>query len=229
MTAQRTIVADVMSKAVVSAHEGAPFKEIVTAMARNDVSIVPVLDDARRVVGVVSAADLLARVSGDRGEIPRGHRLGAAGEQRRKARAVNAADLMTSPAITIGQSETVQGAAKTAAHFHVRAMPVVDESGTLVGMVSRSDLLKPFLRDDASIRQEIEEDVIRVRLLLDPTAVQATVTEGMVTLKGFVERRSTAEQLAEAVRRLDGVVDLHSDVSYRIDDLELPLPRAFSV
>jgi CBS domain-containing protein len=228
-TMHRTLVQDLMTQAVVSAHPDAVFKEIAAAMARNNVSNIPVLDAARRVVGVVSAADLLARVSGDRGEVPRGHRLGAAREQRRKVHAATAADLMTSPAVTVAASETAREAAKIAAHFHVRSMPVVDDSGALVGMISRSDLLKPFLREDGSIRHEIEEDIIRVEMLLDPLAVKVAVSEGTVTLTGFVEHRSTFEQLAENVRHIDAVVELENKISYRIDDTVRPTPRAFSV
>src|SRR4051794_40025251 len=76
----RQLVGDVMTRAVVTAHGGAPLKEIAAAMARNHISTVPVIDDDRRVVGVVTAADLLARVSGDHGRPPRGHRLSSSHE-----------------------------------------------------------------------------------------------------------------------------------------------------
>src|SRR5512140_920249 len=57
-----TLVGDVMTEAVVTAHEGAVFKEIVAALARNKIRAVPVIDDARKVVGIVSASDLIYHV-----------------------------------------------------------------------------------------------------------------------------------------------------------------------
>lgn len=216
------LVRDVMTSAVVSAHTQAVFKDIVAAMARNHVSVVPVLDDGRRVVGVVSASDLLARISGDRGEIPRGHRLAAGRERRRKVHGMTAADLMTAPAVTIADTARAKDAARTSGQCHVRTMPVVDDTGELVGMVSRTDLLKPFLRDDADIRREITDDVMRVRLLLDPDQFDVMVRSGIVRLIGLLDRRAEAEALCELVSDLDGVIGVDDRVGYRVDDVERP-------
>lgn len=142
MSTKHILVEDVMTRAVVSARADALFKEIAEAMVRNRISLVPVLGDGRQVLGVVSAADLLARVSGDHGEIPRGHRLAARHEQHRKVAAATAAQLMTAPAVTVAADTPLREAARRCARFHVRCMPVLDGSSKLVGIVSRSDLLK---------------------------------------------------------------------------------------
>ena len=57
-----TLVGDVMTEEVVAAHEGAAFEEIVAALARNKIRAVPIINDNRKVIGVVSASDLLHRV-----------------------------------------------------------------------------------------------------------------------------------------------------------------------
>jgi CBS-domain-containing membrane protein len=216
-------VSEVMTPAVVSAHPDAVFKEIVAAMSRNHVSVVPVVDTDHHVLGVVSASDLLARLSGDRGEIPRGHRLTTSAEQRHKALADTAQRLMTCPAITVTSSATVREAAVRAARYHVRCMPVVDEQGVVVGMVSRSDLLKPYLRPDEDIRAQVD-DVIARRMLLDPACVTVSVAEGVATLRGFVERRSEADQLRSLVVDLPGVIAIEDHVAFRADDLVSPTP-----
>ena len=89
-----TLVGDVMTEEVVTAHEGAVFKEIVAALARNKIRAVPVIDDNRKVIGVVSASDLLHRVVAGPGTRPRTSRA------PQSAHADTAAELMTTPAVT---------------------------------------------------------------------------------------------------------------------------------
>ena len=213
------LVSDVMTPAVVSARSEAVFKEIAAALVRNRISIVPVLGPERQILGVVSVSDLLARVSGDHGEIPRGHRLAATHEQHRKARALTASDLMTSPAVTVTAHTSVRQAARRCAKFHVRCMPVVDEAGELVGIVTRSDLLKPYLREDAEIHAEIAHDLMPVRLTLDPAQLEVSVREGVVTLTGELPRRSDVDELVDVVSSLDGVVAVRHGLTFHTDDL----------
>jgi CBS domain-containing protein len=219
MPTPAALVRDVMTRAVVSAHQDALFKEIAAAMIRNRISLVPVLGDGRRVVGVVSAADLLARVSGDHGEIPRGHRLAARHEQHRKVTAATAGQLMTTPAITVAADLTTREAARRCARFHVRCMPVLDESGELAGVVSRGDLLKPYLREDAEILSEITRHIVPVRLLLDPDDLAIEVSEGVVSVAGELSRRSEVAELLDMIGALDGVVAVRQRLSFRTDDV----------
>lgn len=225
LTFPHQVVGDVMTRGVVTAHEDAVFKQIVVALARNRVGAVPVIDSQRRVVGVVSEADLLARVSGDHWAAPRGHRLSARGDTRRKSHAAIARDLMTAPAVTTTPNTTIADAARLAARARVRRMPVVDADGALVGIVSRGDLLKVFLRDDAEIRRDIERDLIERQMPLDPATIDIVVHEGVVTLAGQLDRKLLVEQVVNAVRTISGVVDVDVDLTYRVDDSLLPPAR----
>jgi osmotically-inducible protein OsmY len=98
-------------------------------------------------------------------------------------------------------------------------MPVLDASATLVGMVSRSDLLKPYLRADADIHREIAHEIIPVRLLLDPAELEVEVREGVVSLAGELPRRSEVAELVDAVGELDGVVAVRHRLNFRTDDI----------
>jgi CBS-domain-containing membrane protein len=213
-------VRDVMVTAVVAAHEGALFKEIVVALVRNRVSAVPVIDADRRVLGVVSEADLLARVSKAHLALPRGHRLSAHSEERRKLHAATASELMTAPAYVIAPHASIADAAWHAARNRVRRLPVVDENGVLVGIVTRSDLLRGFLRPDEDIRDDITQNLIVGAFLLDPGSVEVSVEEGVVTLRGQVDRRSIALEIVDNVRDWSGVVDVDDKLTYKIDDTE---------
>jgi CBS domain-containing protein len=150
-------VKDVMSTLPVWVSETASFREIAARLRECRVSAFPVLDAHGKVIGVVSEADLLAKeaVLGEPGGIAGVlaglmHRAAQA-----KAAGVTAADLMTSPAVTIGPGDTVEHAARLMYDRKVKRLPVVDQGGRLVGIISRTDILAVFDRTDAEIREEI--------------------------------------------------------------------------
>jgi len=98
----------------------------------------------------------------------------------------------------------------------INRLPVVDADGKLIGIVSRGDLVRAFARPDEEIRQEIEEDVIRKALWLDPSVVRVTVTNGVVTLAGEVASAADAELLPTFTRKVPGVVDVSSTLTFRV-------------
>lgn len=212
-------VRDVMVPGVVAAHEDAVFKEIVAAISRNRISAVPVVDSEHRVVGVVSEADLLARVTHARLSRPRGHRISARAETRAKAHGATARELMTAPAIVTTPDMPLGEAAWLVVTNRVRRLPVVDEEGRLVGIVSRGDLLAQFLRSDEEIRKDIVENVLVGSYVISAHEVEVTVTEGVVTLRGQVERKSVRNSLLNSVRSVTGVVDVdRTRLTYAVDD-----------
>ena len=210
-----------MTRGFVAVPEGALFKQVVFALARNRVSAVPVVDTNRRVVGVVSEADLLVRIAGEGGAAPRGHQFTSGMETRHRLHAATARDLMTSPAVTITESATIAEAAHQCAHNRVRHLPVLDAGGRLVGVVSRTDLLRVFLREDDEIALEVES-YIRARMLVDPDCIGVSVVGGVVILKGQLERKLQRETLIGHVRSMPGVVDIDDQLSVLLDDSVLP-------
>jgi CBS domain-containing protein len=219
------LVRHVMVPGVVAAHEGAVFKEIVDALVRNHISAVPVVNAQRQVVGVVSESDLLARVSKGRLPRPRGHRFSAHSESQRKLHAATAGELMTSPAVTTTPDTHIADAARKAAHHRVRRLPVVNDDGVLVGIVTRGDLLRPFLRPDDEIRADIKSNVVLTAMVLNPFSVDVDVIDGVVKLRGHFERKGVAYGLAQACRGVGGVVDVDaSALTYEVDDLLTPSP-----
>ncbi|MEV4946758.1 CBS domain-containing protein [Streptomyces sp. NPDC053755] len=207
MTGQRFTVADVMTEKVVAVRPGAQFKEIVAAMERWKVTAVPVVEGEGRVVGVVSEADLLLK------EEFHDRRLGLVEQMRRldataKAGSLRAEDLMTAPAVTVAPDAPLPQAARVMAAQHVKRLPVVDASGTIQGIVSRSDLLKVFLRPDEDLADDVRRDVIEHLFPLSRHRVDVRVRAGVVTMSGEVGDSALiplAERLARAV---EGVVDV---------------------
>jgi CBS-domain-containing membrane protein len=195
------------------------YKEIVETMLGNAVSALPVVDDVGHVIGIVSELDLLHKVEFATAEP---HRRLFERQRERVARAKGAADtardLMTGPAIVVRDNATVAAAAILLHRQGIKRMPVVDGDGMLLGIVSRGDVLRGFLRSDAEIRWEVTEEVLRRSMWLEPYEVRATVERGVVTLEGHVDRRSMAEVIVELVRATVGVVDVVDELTYRTDD-----------
>ena len=123
-----------------------------------------------------------------------------------------------SPPVTVRSRDDVAHAAHLMITRRVNRLPVVD--GTrLVGIVTRSDLVRAFHRDDTTIRGEIEQDVLRSMLWIDPESLDVSVEDGVVRIDGEVETKTIAEIVRACVRRVPGVVDVESDLTWRIDDL----------
>jgi len=206
-------VKDVMTKDVVSVRETAGYKDIVAVMRELQISAFPVLDEEDHLVGVVSEADLLLK---EVGEGALGGYLISTGRrgERAKATGSTAADLMSRPAVTIGPDDSVAGAARLMHDRHLKRLPVTDDEGRVVGIVSRVDVLSVFDRPDSEIRDEVIKNVILGEFALDPVATSVTVSSGVVTISGPVESRAVAHELIAALRHAEGVVGVRSRLSY---------------
>ncbi|MCX4744742.1 CBS domain-containing protein [Kitasatospora sp. NBC_01287] len=226
---QHRTVHDVMTREVVSARPDTPFKEVAALFHRNDVTAIPVVDDQGRPVGVVSEADLIRKeaVLPDPGGRDPGRRLDA--YDRARAEAETAGGLMTGPAVTARGGWSIAEAARAMEKHKVKRLPVVDEIGRLVGIVSRSDLLEVFLRHDSAIREEIDHDVLGRTLRLAPDDVRVAVHDGVVTLSGRLPRRSLVPITEQLCRAVDGVVAVHQTLTWSEDDTELRVehPHAY--
>ncbi|MFK4145366.1 CBS domain-containing protein [Streptomyces sp. NPDC004065] len=223
MQDSRFTVGDVMTRTVVALAGGAMFKEIVRTMEEWGVSAMPVLDPGGRVTGVVSEADLLrkeefrdtdsdAGTGTDAGPPGRGpDHPGPAGSA--KALAVTAEELMNTPAVTVRADATLARAARLMARHGVKRLPVVDDDGVLTGIVSRSDLLKVFLRDDEDIAEEIRREVVAGRFPVPLDSMRVTVREGVVTLTGQVPDTTLVPLAVRLARSVEGVVDVRCALS----------------
>jgi CBS domain-containing protein len=219
-------VKDVMTTDVVTVTEETPYREIVDILTGRRVSAAPVVDGDRRVVGVVSEADLLHKIE-YLGEEPRVF----AGRRRRQALAKAhggvARDLMSAPAVTVQPGTSLTGAAKVMDDERVKRLPVVDERDRLLGIVSRADLLRVFARPDPEIAGDVVDEVLGRTLWVDPGRVQVTVRDGVVTLDGQADRRSTADLAVKLTQGVPGVVEVVDRLGFDFDDRELVEARRF--
>ncbi len=215
-------VRDVMTRTVVSVPSNAPLKEVAQLIVDNRISGLPVVDQDGAVLGVVSEADFLMKEQGPeairhrsfarfRGESQESR------DQLAKLEAVSAGGAMTAPAITIESNCRISEAAALMIARRVNRLPVV-EQGRLVGIVTRADLVRAYVRSDEQLTETIRQEVLLRILWLDPALFAVIVTDGVASISGRVERRSTAEMIEPSVGMVPGIVDVHADVAWNVDD-----------
>jgi CBS domain-containing protein len=222
-------VRDIMTTDPVKVTGDVRLKEAARLMVHHRVSGLPVVDQAGKLVGIVSEGDFIRREAGrDR---PHGVSLLDAvfGEgELEPVGAETVAEVMTRSVVTITPEATVGEAARVMGRRNVKRLPVVDLEGELVGIVSRADIVGAFTKPDDVIEDEVREDLIRRLLFLDPELVSVTVSDGVVALDGELENRTEAHLLEELARRIAGVVRVDSRLRYKVDDRKLernyPLP-----
>lgn len=211
-------VDDVMTTAVVTVRPETPYRGVVDLLVSHRFSAVPVVDAFQRVTGMVSEADLLRKIEYAGDEQPRMFESRRHRGNRGKATAQTAGDLMSSPAVAVLTGTSIAAAARLMDKEGVKRLPVVDDLGRLVGIVSRGDLLKTHLRPDDEIRADIEDGVLRSVLADQSRSVQVLVSEGVVTLAGAVDRWSTTDIADRLTRQVAGVVDVVDNLTYDYDD-----------
>ena len=207
-------VENVMTRDVVTVAPATPLKEVARLLVEHDISGVPVVDPASKLLlGVVSERDLLAKQRADVGRADGllGWFLGEdADAEKHEAR--TAGEAMTAPAITIDKFRSTAAAAGLMAEHGLKRLPVV-HGGELVGIVTRHDLVRAFARSDDEIERDIKEQVIVRSFWLPPDSIEVTVVRGDVALSGSVDSEAVQAALAAEVARVPGVVSVDARVS----------------
>jgi CBS-domain-containing membrane protein len=133
-------------------------------------------------------------------------------------------ELMTTPAIVVSPTATVTEAARRMHTVGVKRLPVV---GRLVGIVSRADLLRVFIRSDEAIWRQIMDDVVVRDFMMDPSRFFIDVVDGVVVLQGRVERSRLIPLLIRAVHAVEGVVRVEDRLTSDVDDRDAGLALAY--
>jgi CBS domain-containing protein len=214
-------VKDVMSTHVIAVRQSAPYKEMAAMLRDQRVTAFPVIDDDNKVIGVVSETDLLTKEA-FAGTVPRTLEVLTRPRIRSQVNAVTAADLMTKPPVTIGPDEPVTRAARLMFEQRVKRLPVTSDDGTLMGVVSRCDVLSVYSRPDTEIQHQVSQDLILGTFLCDPGRFTVTVKDGIVTVEGTPETGLVGHDIIDAVRHLEGVVAVRDRLSYPLDSPYLP-------
>lgn len=215
-------VRDLMTADVITIGRDASLKEAARRMIEAGVSGLVVPGDDGTLAGVITEADFVKGESGRRPkkrarilswfshdeEVPQFERI--------------VGDVMTSDVVTIDPGSDHAEAARIMQSQKIKRLPVI-EDGALVGIISRSDILRAFARPDEDIVTELRDHVMKKVLWVDPKRVEVNVVEGNVVLEGQLETKSDAVLLEDLAGRLDGVVSVKSRLTWEVDNTKLEM------
>ena len=217
-------VKDVMTRQVVTASPEMSLRELALLLSEHRISGMPVVGAGGTILGVVSEADILAKERGHAAVHASalnwlfGER--AAPDELRRQAATTVGDAMATPAITVDLDRPLREAAALMLDRGINRLPVT-ANGLLVGILTRADLVRAYLRRDDEALQAIRDQVIRGTMWLDPDDMIVEVREGVARIAGIVDRRSTAVILARLIGLVDGVDLVVNDLRWEFDDSEI--------
>lgn len=214
-------VYELMTRDVVAVTPDTPLKEVARLMVDRGISGVPVVDEEGTVLGVVSESDFTLKKRGREyvSTSPLAWIFGDARRLRHERALIEARtarDAMTAPAVTIeGKVASVREAAVVMAEHKINRLPVT-ESGRLVGIITRGDILRLYARPDEAVLAEL-----RNRLRAIDGVVVEGVEHGVVRLAGVAPSRGVADAAVGIAESVDGVVAVDAE---RLTWSEEPLP-----
>ena len=220
-------IQEIMTSDVLTIGPEAEIRDVARIFVEHGISGLPVCGAGREILGVVSEGDILFKEQGSSRRRPVLSRFGGKeSKEAEKALAVKVSEAMTTPAITVAPNRSVADAAKLMSERGINRLPVVKRDGQLVGIVTRTDLVRAFVRTDEEIRREITEDLIRGTLWIEvPETIRVDVERGAVRLQGHLETSSDASLLVRLVSRVPGVVSVETDLSWATDDMSREAAR----
>lgn len=208
-------VGDVMTKEVITIGPDEALKEAARTMSSNKVSGLPVVDGAN-LVGIITESDFVTRLADDDQSL-----ISTLFRRERPALGGRVGEVMSREPVTVNPADSVTYAARVMSSRGIKRLPVVDQNGRLVGLVSRADLMSIFARPDAAIAADVREGGVQ-GLVGATETVSVVVRDGVVNLTGTVGTITEKRMLEEYARQVAGVVAVESDLAARLDDTRLP-------
>jgi CBS domain-containing protein len=192
------LVKDVMTRDPITVVPSVGIKAAMTKLAFAGITSMPVVDAERHLCGIVSEADLIRDVADD----PRAHERPITIHPVNPPRTVD--DVYTRSPVAVGPGDDVTAAVDVMSAKGFKSLPVIDREHRLVGILSRSDVLRALARDD----KVIAHDVVKLFEQLGHTGWTADVDSGVVEVSGPEDtaQRSLAHALT---RTVTGVVAVH--------------------
>jgi CBS domain-containing protein len=185
-------VNDLMSSPPISVEPNLGLKEVAEIMLHHGVSTVPVVDRSDGIVGILSETDLL--------EIQARRQAAPQAQEAREVRI--ASDVMTNAVISTTPETYLDDLVRLMIEHHVKRVPVVAD-GRLVGMISRTDVIRVLTRPDDDIAREVTEALRHDGLLIDPIGFE--VSHGVVAFWG-VSAPGLRAHLRALAHEIPGVI-----------------------
>lgn len=220
-------VKDIMTKLVVRLYPDDSVKEAAARLSANGISGAPVVEDGK-VVGIVSESDLIHSLAPP-APVERGtsvlDTIEFLGSEKPHGivHGTTVREVMSPFVFQVPADTSIWKAASIMERRGVKRLPVVDDDDYLIGIVSRADLVRTMARDDEQIRQAVLD---AVWILGEETieGLEANVDDGIVTLRGVADRKTTRDLAVKLAGRTPGVVEVVDRMSFRWDDSHVKTP-----
>jgi len=216
---------DVMTWGAITVEPHESVARAVQLMLQNKISGLPVVDDKRQLVGIVTEGDFLRRGElGTQRQRPRWLEFllgpGRLASEYVRASGQKVSQVMTTQAKTITPETPLEEVVRLMESHRVKRLPVVQD-GKLVGMVSRADLLhalgnvarelKPVTGDDATIREQIIAECAK-----QPWAprINVVVQDGVAALWGVITDDRKRDALIVAAENVPGVKQVRDHLAW---------------
>jgi CBS domain-containing protein len=139
-------VRDVMSKNVLSITKYESIVQVANILSEKNISGLPVVDKENKVIGIITQADILSMVGVSREHTFKDLLKYMLGEPLRERKiGDHVGDIMTSPAFTIKPDANIAEAVRIMTEKRIRRLTVVDDKSTLIGIITRADILKAVI------------------------------------------------------------------------------------
>lgn len=214
---------DLMTTTVITIGPEASLKEAARRMVEAGISGLPVTDDSGALIGMITEADFVKSESGRRAAKRARLLRWLTSQDEVPDDRLAVSDVMTTEVVTLGPDADHAEAARVMRKAGIKRIPVLDGSGKLVGLVSRSDILRAFVRSDRDITEEITDHVMVEVLWIDPRDVEVVCEDGNVAFTGRLPTRSDAQLLVDLTRRLDGVASVKDGLTWKVDNTKLQM------
>jgi CBS domain-containing protein len=201
-------IANAMRTEVSTATPETPVGDIVTLLLRRGRRSLPVVDEQRRVLGIITDGDLLRR-AGLKARLDLQEALSAQQLQQQvsalQGQGKTAADIMTQPVVTVQATDTVRKAVDTMVEHGLKRLPVVDKEKRLVGWISRVDVLRTLeyhhLPEEATLRPREGNSVSELMYREVPTVTLAASLEEIIQVleRGRYRRAVVVDDVGHVV------------------------------
>ena len=191
---------EIMTRDVVVVHPDTTVRTAAERLTERGITSAPVVDDDGRVIGIVSEGDLI------RGRMPHDVRSHLRPDDHPHADPPHlVGDVMSDTVVCMAETADTADLAGLMINSHVRAVPIVD-GRRLVGIVSRRDLLRTLVRDDAAVRAEVCARLADYAGRPDPWHVD--VNDGIVIVRGHFDEGE--QRIVDVLARsVPGVLVVH--------------------
>jgi len=217
---------DIMTNTVITVGPDRPLKEIAQLLIKHRISAVPVINEDKKLMGIVSEGDLVHRIRGDH-ELPRSWWLSLIGDLNDipkefiRTHGKTAKDVMTQEVITATPFTSIAELSEMLETNKIKRVPIV-ESGKLIGIVSRANIIQGLVaQDDDSLPKVAKSDQEIRKILLEEflqhewasnATVNVVVKNGVVQFWGLVSSEYAKDALRIAAEKIPGVKEVKENL-----------------